>query len=50
MFVLGPLCDGLGMRLLMRFAFLCHVAGVILMVCADRFSGASAFLDALPGA
>lgn len=30
--VLGPLCDALGIRRLMRFAFLCHFAGVLLMV------------------
>lgn len=31
-FVLGPLCDVLGMRRLMRFAFLCHFGGVAIMV------------------
>ncbi len=31
-FVLGPLCDALGMRLLMRFALLCHVIGVAIMI------------------
>lgn len=36
-FVLGPLCDALGMRNLMRFAFLCHLAGVIIMVAATGF-------------
>lgn len=36
-FVLGPLCDALGMRNLMRFAFICHLAGVIIMVAATGF-------------
>ena len=34
-FILGPLCDALGMRLLLRVAFLFHFAGVVLMVFAD---------------
>jgi hypothetical protein len=45
-FILGPLCDILGMRLLMWFAFLCHAVGVIVMIIADHFasgSGGSAF-------
>lgn len=37
-FVLGPLCDALGMRLLMRFAFLCHFAGVLVMIFAEAIS------------
>lgn len=31
-FVLGPLCDALSMRLLMRFALVCHVVGVSIMI------------------
>jgi MFS family permease len=37
-FVLGPLCDVLGMKNLMRFAFLCHVAGPLLMIFANGFT------------
>lgn len=37
-FLLGPLCDALGMRLLLGFAFLCQAAGVIVMIAATRFS------------
>ena len=44
-FVLGPLCDVLGMRNLLRFALLCHVAGALTMILASGywmlFSGAS---------
>ena len=36
-FVLGPLCDWLGMRLLLRFAFLCHLVGVLVMIFATGF-------------
>ena len=36
-FVLGPLCDALGMRRLLRFAFLCHVVGPLIMVFATGF-------------
>lgn len=32
--VLGPLCDLLGMRNLLRFAFVCHLAGPLLMMFA----------------
>jgi MFS family permease len=35
--ILGPLCDALGMRFLMRFAFVCHFVGVSLMVFANGF-------------
>ncbi|MBL1218404.1 MAG: MFS transporter [Planctomycetes bacterium] len=31
-FVLGPLVDALGMRNLMRFAMICHVAGPLIMI------------------
>ena len=31
-FVLGPLIDALGMKNLMRFAVLCHVAGALIMI------------------
>ena len=33
-FILGPLCDALGMRTLMRVAFVSHVVGVIMMITA----------------
>ncbi len=36
-FILGPLVDGLGMKLLLRFAFLCHTAGVLVMIFAGGF-------------
>ena len=32
--VLGPLCDVLGMRNLLRFSFVCHLAGPLLMMFA----------------
>ncbi len=35
--VLGPLCDVLGMRNLLRFSFLCHLAGPLLMIFAGGF-------------
>ena len=46
---LGPLCDFLGMRTLMRIAFVCHLAGVLLMVLANGIVmlGAGALLLAL---
>ena len=31
-FVLGPLCDALGMKNLMRFAVLCHIGGALVMI------------------
>lgn len=46
-FILGPLCDVLGMKNLMRFAFLCHLAGPTLMMLA---SGPSAFVMLFVGA
>jgi MFS family permease len=33
-FILGPLCDVLGMRNLLRFAVLCHGVGALLMIFA----------------
>ncbi len=33
-FILGPLCDALGMHFLMRFAFVCHIVGVLVMTFA----------------
>jgi len=33
-FVLGPLCDVLGMKNLLRFAFLCHLVGPLVMIFA----------------
>ena len=38
-FILGPLCDVLGMRNLLRFAVLCHAAGTLLMIFAAGFWG-----------
>ena len=34
---LGPLCDWLGMKLLMRLAVLCHAAGILMMIFANGF-------------
>ena len=47
--ILGPLCDALGMRVLMRIAFLCHIVGVLLMVFATGLAmlAAGALLLAL---
>ncbi|HUU95937.1 MAG TPA: MFS transporter, partial [Phycisphaerae bacterium] len=36
-FVLGPLCDVLGMRNLLRFALVCHALGTLLMIFATGF-------------
>jgi fucose permease len=36
-FALGPLCDVLGMRNLLRFALLCHAAGTLLMIFATGY-------------
>ena len=38
-FVFGPLVDVLGMRLLMRFAMVCHLAGPLIMIFAGGFTG-----------
>ena len=35
--VLGPLCDALGMRNLLRFAWVCHLAGPLLMMTATGY-------------
>lgn len=35
-FALGPLVDALGMKKLLRFAVLCHVAGPLIMILAPR--------------
>jgi MFS family permease len=36
-FILGPLCDVLGMRNLLYFAMLCHVAGALTMISGSGF-------------
>ncbi|HNQ21767.1 MAG TPA: MFS transporter [Phycisphaerae bacterium] len=36
-FILGPLCDVLGMRNLLRLAVLCHAAGALLMIFAQGY-------------
>ena len=36
-FVLGPLCDVLGMRNLLRFALLCHAVGALTMIFANGY-------------
>ncbi len=35
--VLGPLCDVLGMKNLLRFSFLCHILGPVLMMFAGGY-------------
>ena len=35
--IFSPLCDTLGMRVLMWLAFVCHVAGALTMIAADGF-------------
>jgi len=37
MIALGPLCDALGMKRLLAFAFVCHLAGPLLMIFATGF-------------
>ena len=37
MFIFGPLCDVLGMKFLLRFAFFGHLIGVLLMIFATGF-------------
>ena len=37
MFLLGPLCDALGMRRLLRLALVCHAAGIAMMIAANGF-------------
>ena len=34
----APFCDTLGMRLLLRLAFVCHLAGALIMVFASGFA------------
>jgi len=36
-FIFGPLCDVLGMKLLLRLAFICHSVGVLAMIFATGF-------------
>jgi fucose permease len=36
--IFAPLCDSLGMRLLARLAFVCHLVGVIIMITASGFT------------
>jgi MFS family permease len=35
--IFAPLCDTLGMRLLLRLAFLCHLGGAVVMIVATGF-------------
>jgi MFS family permease len=37
-FIFGPLCDALGMKLLLRLAFIGHAVGVLIMVFAGGFT------------
>lgn len=37
MIALGPLCDALGMKRLLGFAFVCHLAGPLTMIFANGF-------------
>jgi fucose permease len=37
-FIFGPLCDALGMKFLLRLAFVGHALGVLIMVFADGFT------------
>ncbi|HOE66027.1 MAG TPA: MFS transporter [Candidatus Hydrogenedentes bacterium] len=36
--IFGPLCDALGMRFLLWLAFVCHFAGVLIMIFATGFT------------
>lgn len=36
-FILGSLCDVIGMKRLMTFAFICHIVAVLLMIFAKNF-------------
>lgn len=38
MIALGPLCDALGMKRLLWFALICHLAGPLMMIFANGFS------------
>lgn len=44
-FIFGPLCDALGMKLLLRLALIGHTAGVLIMIFANGF--AMLFMGAL---
>ncbi len=37
-FIFGPLCDALGMKLLLRLAFIGHILGVFILIFADGFT------------
>jgi len=49
LFALGPLCDAIGMRWLLRFALVCHAVGIFLMIGAQGYYTlfAGAFINAL---
>ncbi|MEW6073799.1 MAG: MFS transporter [Planctomycetota bacterium] len=49
-FALGPLVDALGMKNLLRFAFLCHFAGPLIMILAVLTGGTAAFWTLFLGA
>ena len=36
-FIFGPLVDAIGMKKLMRFSFICHLAGPLVMIFANSF-------------
>jgi len=36
--IFAPFCDTLGMRLLLRLAFLCHLAGALMLIFANGFA------------
>jgi len=36
-FIFGPLCDVLGMRRLLRFSFVCHIVGPLMMIFAQGY-------------
>jgi fucose permease len=44
-FIFGPLCDALGMKLLLRLAFVGHALGVLIMIFANGFT--TLFIGAL---
>ncbi|MEO0453300.1 MAG: MFS transporter [Verrucomicrobiota bacterium] len=37
MIILGPLCDAIGLKNLLRFAFFCHLAGALTMITASGY-------------
>ncbi len=49
-FALGPLVDALGMKNLLRLAFVCHIAGPPIMILAMFTSGDTAFWTLFSGA